>query len=36
MDEIISKSEQKRRFKGIEVVAEELTGLSDKDLKVFP
>lgn len=36
MDEIISKSEQKRRFKGIEVVAEELTGLTDKDLKVFP
>ncbi len=36
MDEIISKSEQKRRFKRIEDVAEEITELTDKDLKVFP
>lgn len=36
MDEIISRSEQKRRFKRIEDVAQELTELTDKDLKVFP
>ncbi|MFH2122704.1 MAG: DUF615 domain-containing protein [Pseudomonadota bacterium] len=36
MDEIISRSEQKRRFKRIEDVAQELAELTDKDLKVFP
>ena len=36
MDETISRSEQKRRFKRIEDVAEELAELTDKDLKTFP
>jgi ribosome-associated protein len=36
MDETISRSEQKRRFKRIEDVAEELVLLTDKDLKTFP
>lgn len=36
MDETISRSEQKRRFKRIEDVAQELAELTDKDLKKFP
>ena len=36
MDETISRSEQKRRFKRIEDVAQELAELTDKDLKTFP
>ena len=36
MDETISRSEQKRRFKRIEDVAEELAALTDKDLKRLP
>jgi ribosome-associated protein len=36
MDETISRSEQKRRFKRIEDVAEELAVLTDKDLKKLP
>ena len=36
MDETISRSELKRRFKQIEDVAQELTELTDKDLKKFP
>ena len=36
MDDTISRSEQKRRFKGIEDVAQELAELTDKDLKLFP
>lgn len=36
MDETISRSEQKRRFRRIEEVAQELTELTDNDLKRFP
>ncbi len=36
MDETISRSEQKRRYKQIEDVAQELTELTDNDLKKFP
>ncbi len=36
MDDTISRTEQKRRFKQVEDVAQELTELTDKDLKKFP
>lgn len=36
MDDTISRSEQKRRYKRIEDVAEELAELTDKDLKKMP